>query len=725
LIESARPDNLSALFEARRDVWGPEAIHRAKSIGRFEPAYQLDFVDAGLMPAIEGQIHEKLDHLLTEALSSSDARSGSVDARGVFQGVFRLLAAKILLDRGHPLTMSWDTGDVSSVLSSIGAYYGLTAGYDFARLRAKLDAAWRVLSKGMSVANISADDLAFVYENTLVTPATRRRFGTHSTPRHVAEYVVSRLGLWRGEENLPEVFEPFAGAGVFLVSALRHMREALPHDWNDQRRHDLLVKKISGSEIDAFACEVATLCMILADYPNKNGWKIENCDVFADGVLRQQLSSAKVVLCNPPFEIFDAKQRARYPDITSVSGAQAEAVLMLALQARPDALGFVLPQAFLMDRAYRAHRHLVEQSFREVELVSLPDGVFRFSQVETALLIARDPIHRAGEEQTIRASEVDDRDRNAFRLSGQPSRTRELHRRVPTSIDSALWIPPLGPLWQRLSGGRTLGSVFEGHWGIRWLEGRQSSAASEQPGPNRALGLLNARDHRQFVLGHPKWLDVDPSHLYGAGDLPWDRAKLLCNAARLSRGRWRLAAAADASGLRASQQFVGLWPRNESQVDLDAYVAVLNSPLANAYLDDHSTDKRLRIATLLALPIPKEVPPELGDLAREYQRELSRRQRELGLDTRLNELLDEMDSLVLECFDLPPRLMRALLASFGDVSRPVVHDWQPWRVSETDPALTIAELRSKRIALACRNWLREELQPVSKREAEQASAYLP
>ena len=725
LIESTRLEELAALFEARKDVWGPEAIHRAKSIGRVEPVYQLDFVDVGLMPAIEGQIHERLDRLLAETLAAANSRFNAANIRGIFQGVFRLLAAKILLDRRHPLASVWDTNDVKSILSGIGEYYGLAVGFDINVSTAQLTAAWEVISKGVSVANISADDLAFVYENTLVTPVTRQRYGTHSTPRHVAEYIVNRLGLWRRGENPPEVYEPFAGAGVFLVSALRHMRESLPHDWSDQKRHNLLVKKISGAEIDAFACEVATLSMVLADYPNKNGWKVENIDLFVDGVLPQRLSTANVVLCNPPFEAFTSGQRSSYPTISSLGGGQAEAVLMMALKASPEALGFVLPRAFLMDRAYRDHRRLIEKRFREVELVSLPDGVFQVSQVETALLIARDPTEDSSKQQIIRSSEVDDNDRQSFRLRGQPSRSREMKRFVPSSNDGALWIPPLHALWRRLVSNPSLGTIFEGHWGIRWLDKRQRSAANEQPGANRALGLLNARDHRQFVLGRTAWLDVNPAHLYGAGDLPWDQPKLLCNAVRLSRSRWRLAAAVDRKSLRASQQFVGLWAKHGTNVDLDAFAAILNSPLANAFLHDHTTDKRLRIATLLALPLPMKIPSTLGELTREYQRELSRGRGQIGSDARLNKLLDGMDSVVLEAFDLPPRLIRDLLASFAEAPRPVVHDWQTWQVSEADPALTIEELRSNRVAMSRRNWLAEELRPVSKREADAASAYLP
>ena len=335
LIERASLDAIDRLFEARRDTWNPDSIHRAKSIGRFNAAYQLDFVDIGLMPAIEGQIHEKLDRLLNETLAATRDAGVADDDKAMFQGVFRLVAAKILTDREHRASATWNKDDVRSVLAGIGNFYGLTDAFPTEAVGGKLSAAWNILRSGLNVSNISADDLAFVYENTLVTPETRRIYGTHSTPRHVAEYIVGRLDLWRDVSEPPKIYEPFAGAGVFLVSALRHLREGLPHDWTDRQRHDLLVKKIKGSEIDAFACEVAVLSLILADYPNKNGWKIENIDLFKDDALSTRLTKADVVLCNPPFEIFNNDERALYPQVAEVSGARAEAVLGLTLRVAP------------------------------------------------------------------------------------------------------------------------------------------------------------------------------------------------------------------------------------------------------------------------------------------------------------------------------------------------------------------------------------------------------
>lgn len=722
LIQRAHLEALDRVFDERKDIWAPDSIHRAKSIGRFNSQYQLDFVDIGLIPAIEGEIHEKLDRLLNETLAATREAGVRDGVRNLFQGVFRLLAAKILMDREHQASKAWDPTDVRSVLSSIGDYYGLAETFSVNSVARLLSDSWAVLRAGLNVSNISADDLAFVYENTLVTPETRRTYGTHSTPRHVAEYVVGRLDLWREALQPPLVYEPFAGAGVFLVSALRHLRDGLPSDWTDRQRHNLLVGKIRGSEVDAFACEVAVLSLILADYPNKNGWKVENVDLFKGNALASRLAAADVVLCNPPFEILTSQERIAYPEIAAISGSKAEAVLTLTLRAKPKALGFVLPRTFLMDRAYREQRREIEKNYREIELVSLPDGVFAVSQVETALLIAKGP-RISDAQQIVRSSEVDDRDRRAFKFRGLPSRTRQEFRSVSRFEIGSLWIPPLGPLWQRLSTSPRIGDLVDGHWGLRWLHRRQGTAGADQAGENRAPGLLRANDHRQFALGQPLWLDIDPAHLYAGGDLRWSSPKILCNAARLSRGYWRLAAAVDREGLYASQQFVGLWPR-DSNVDLDALTAILNGPLANAFMAEHSTEKRFRIRSLLAVPMPASLPHGLGQLAREYA-SLLQQPTKARRDDQAASLLNQIDELVLDAYDIPPRLCRSLLASFTGNNRPVVHLWEPWSVSLDDPALSLSELRSGLLDRARGHWPKQVFSPVSEDEAAAAAPYLP
>lgn len=715
---------LPRYFADNKACWAPDAIHRAKSIGQIEPQFQLDFVDTGLITAIEGEVHAKLDRLLHEALDSSmKASDTDTGARALFRGVFRLLAAKILIDRGHPSASAWADYSVEMVLNSIGQYYQLdTAGSDDPWPgSARLAEAWTTLRSGLNVANVSADDLAYVYENTLVTPQARRDFGTHSTPRHVAEYIVRRLRLWEHGTQLPKVFEPFAGAGVFLVSALRHMRDGLPHDWTDQQRHDILVKHIRGSEIDPFACEVAKLSLILADYPNANGWMIEEADLLQNGALASRVEGANVILCNPPFESLDANQRAIYTDAAEINANKAVFALETALRAKPDALGFVVPRALLVDRRYRTQRAAIERQFRDVELVSLPDGVFNVSQAETALLIARGkPAERSA--QVVRASEVDDRDRRSFVQTGMPSRTREIVRQWLPSSEGNLWVPPLAAIWQHLSELPTLGQLVEGHWGIRWNDGNQSSHCSASHLPDWKRGVFTAQDHRQFRLGESGWLDVDPRTIYGAANLPWDQPKILCNAIRLSRRYWRLAAAVDRTGLVASQQFIGLWQRPDAgDVDLDALAAVINSPVFNAFVSDYSFDKRFRIKTILNARIPTILPPRLGDLAREYSAHAASG----AQSSELAKQLMNIDAEILAAYDLPPRLERMLLAAFDGSERPVAHGWSGWGLDASGPAFSLGEHLRGLPESAGGGWLGRKMQPVSNEEGALVAPYLP
>ena len=223
---------LDALFARNADNWSPHAVHRAKALGQTQTAYQLDFVDLGLMPMIEHEIEVKLDQLLGEVIAK--LLTGIDDLRreeAVFRTTFRLLAAKILIDRQHPDAASWSTAPVAEVLAGIETYYHLdqiARSAVGALQTATVETAWATLRSAINFRNISSDSLAFVYENTLVTADTRKRFGTHSTPRQIAEYVVSQLDLGRFDLEDISIYEPFAGAGMFLVAALRHLRDRLP-----------------------------------------------------------------------------------------------------------------------------------------------------------------------------------------------------------------------------------------------------------------------------------------------------------------------------------------------------------------------------------------------------------------------------------------------------------------------------------------------------------------
>ena len=134
------------------------------------------------------------------------------------------------------------------MLKEIAGYYKLAPlPRETAPLKGSVfDLAWQRLRNGINFQNISSDDLSFVYENTLVTGETREHFGTHSTPRAMAEYIVNRLELWRYDISSTKVYEPFAGAGVFMVAALRLLRDLLPIGMPDRERHAFLLSAFAA-----------------------------------------------------------------------------------------------------------------------------------------------------------------------------------------------------------------------------------------------------------------------------------------------------------------------------------------------------------------------------------------------------------------------------------------------------------------------------------------------
>jgi hypothetical protein len=149
---------------------------------------------------------------------------------------------------------------------------------------------------------------------------------------------------------------------------------------------------------------------------------------------------------------------------------------------------------------------------------------------------------------------------------------------------------------------------------------------------------------------------------------PGGKPKILTNVARLSRGPWRLAAAYDASGLVASQAFFGLW-LTDAGFPIEALEAVLNGPLANAFLTERASNQHFTNELLKRLPVPKH--QNLNEITQTVLRFRNARAaaqahglKRPGADEHLSRLLVELDAEVLKAYELPPRLERRLLEFF-------------------------------------------------------------
>ena len=153
-----------------------------------------------------------------------------------------------------------------------------------------------------------------------------------------------------------------------------------------------------------------------------------------------------------------------------------------------------------------------------------------------------------------------------------------------------------------------------------------------------------------------------------------------------------------------------------------ALSAILNSPIANAFIFTHSPDYRFRAAALQQIPILRFIPTSLGDLVTEYSTRLNEPQ--AFADSRLPDLLLQIDKAVLKAYDLTPRLERELLELFRGAKRPVAHDWEHWLPEDFKPFVPLQEYLSEQYRKATEPWIQEVFKPLPPDDAAALREYM-
>ena len=673
-LETVGLGELQELFARHKEAWSPQRVLRAKSSGTI--ATQLDFLDLDLLPLLDHEVRVKLDRLLqdtvTLAIDTYEQQAPFTDEHypPLFRLVFRLIASKVLADRNHP--GDWVMQDPKPVIKAVEDFYfqDHTPEPVLEDYNTQV-AIWSRIRGTFHFQNLSVDSLAYVYENTLVTRKTRKSFGIHSTPPAIAEYIVRRLPLDTLKSTQWRVFEPFSGHSVFLVAAMQRMRELLPSTMAPDERHQYFVEMLSGIEVDPFAREVARLSLMLADYPNPDGWNLFGADAFASPLFEEELGKANIVLCNPPFEKFSTHERTAYGNLTS-AWKPAE-ILNRVLRKPPDLLGFVLPRVFLAGRSYRALRASLGSTYSTIEVLALPERVFQHSGAEAVLLIC------SGRNQgavSLRTAEVYQRDLEDFYTVHRSSyEVERLVENASTVLADAMWQPPLEEVWQATAGMSRLGDFASIHRGIEYnvpfTENEAGLVADEErpgfvPGVHVVQGAVEP-----FVVTAPVFLNDDLDLMRTlAYEFPWNKPKLIVNASRQSRGPWNISASVDYQGLVCYRNFHGIWPTGE--LSLEVLAAVLNGPVANAFISTLGGNRYIRASTLKDIPVPEfgENQQQLiASLVRQYT---EARESWLPEKATTNEdqqrcltLMLSIDAEVLKAYDLEPRIERMLLDYFS------------------------------------------------------------
>lgn len=718
--------SLDEFFKAHKNQVTPEAIFRAKTLGRLQSQQQLSFVDAGTLEMVETEAGEQLSRLIERMMraTSQRLRMGSLDeldeksAQWLVKANFWLLAARLLQDKKVPNFKRLDLADIDTTFARVTRHYGapMDRPLSQARRNALVQAADE-LKQHASLALVSTETLAHVYENALITPQTRKALGTHSTPSWLVDYIFSRLAPWI--EAMPangrHVYEPTCGHAPFLLGALRLLSASSScNKLNDAERHEWLKKRLRGSEIDDFAREVARLSLTLADIPNPNGWLLDEGDLFQGDQLDARVREADIIVANPPFEAkaVGSVAGASANDLSHVSRA-AELLRRITVSSRPGTLvGLVIPQTLLDSPKVSTLRETLHREFEWLEILRLPDkDVFKMADVESAVLIGRRlpaASRPAARDATVFKNVIEDHV-PSFAKDGTATVTQERSLSAASSApEYSLLLPDLADIWDHLNGVGTLGDIAEIGQGFSFRSQSDPTFPSNQTQTSEikcsgfAPGFYDFPNHQLTHENPPLvWVNRNPATIsrprsgYVEG-IP----QVVFNYAPVSRGPWRIAAYLDPDGRPATSRFLVARPRLPKH-SLVFIWSILNSPLANAFSKAFCGKRDVLAGTMRQLPLPVPSDKQLWEIesaafayieacirvgatraGKSSKRTSTSETPELpGLlenkenhlhstnPSHLRDLHWRMDAAVLRLYNLPPELERQLLDYFAGHSR--------------------------------------------------------
>lgn len=707
LVEAYSASQVADMLASRANEWRPQNLLRLKNAGSYQWNRQLGLF-VGLLPELEERIQENLAPLLQETLvevrrSYVDSTRREPNPAQIFKLIFRVLTAKVFFDR-QVSGFSRLSGDADELLEAVAKHYR----DDNLRLlnRESRQIAADRIWKEFDFRNLSVEVLAQMWSSTLVDAETRRKFSIHRTSRTIVRYMLERIPFSSSGDDKRIILEPCSGSAAFLLGAMNILRPRL-FAMDASERHRYFVNHLAGIEADPFAVEISTLALTLTDFPNPDGWDIAHGNVFDDSVSKSYLNRAAVVLCNPPYSDLDPGERSHSRYVQQPAGVLDQVLRHL----HPEGvLGFVLPRIFVDGRgAYAEIRERIAKRFASVEITLLPDRAFPDADSEIALVIAVDPIpHKAAH---VVSRKVNDNPSawSEFEASQQVSSEYA----AEFSFDAAgrsLLIPELPEVWNFLDSYPTLDEVAEIHRGIEWNipltehgreTGNRSKLVKHHPAEGFKEGIAPQTDFKIFEQPATAYLNFRPElQRGGPWRHAWDKPKVILNKAARSRGRWRMASFPDTRGLSCYQTYFGVWPK--SVLDEWSLSAILNSPVANAFVATREGKTDVTKETLMLIPVPHltEVQQRrLKELIKEYLRVTSSAPLE-NMQGDAEGLLKQIDAAVLSGYRMPPRIERQLLDFFRDQDRPITHSFSEYFPQDFSAYFSLSEYLSPNFSAA-------------------------
>ncbi len=691
------------MFVDRTPVWRPEALMRAKNIGKFHSTFQLNLF-SGLLPELEEKIQASLEPILkntlvdtVEAYRQSSGREPN--PAHLFKLIFWILTAKVFYDRRVKGFKSLSL-DADEILKAVAKQYREPAPNLLNSIARKV--AVSHIWNGLDFRNLSVEVLSQMWTSMLVDKETKKRLGIHRTSRTIVQYIVEKIPFDQTGDDKRIIFEPCSGSAGFLIGAMNKLRKKL-FGMIPEERHEYFIQHFTGIEQEFIGVEISKLALTLADFPNPGGWNIAQGDVFGEGVMTNHLRQSAVVLCNPPFQLFEPEIRNRYQ--LQSPWKPVELMHRILKDLHPSGvLGFVLPLNFVDGNNYKEIRKRLAERFAVIDVTALPDKAFEDASVEPALLIAKEPIpHNTCKLVFQKVYDSTTAWKN-FELFHEISFAPPVEEKSVQELKESFAIPELQKVWAYLKNYPSLDDIAELHRGLEWNvpltkngkeTGNRQWLERKDSAPDYILGVPTKAKFNVFEVPELRFLNREKKYQRRNGySYDWEKPKAIVVKNTKSRRHWRIAAFADTEGIATTTGFYGVW----AKADCDEVVlaAILNSPVANAFVATREGKQNITKEILKQIPVPYFTDEQIEQL-----RVLVKRYHEA---TKLTEffnastddpetVLKQIDALVLDGYRMPPRLERELLDFFNGhgKDRPTPHDFGDYFPKDFEMYFSLSE----------------------------------
>ena len=222
-------------------------------------------------------------------------------------------------------------------------------------------------------------------------PYFKGDMGQYFTPREIVEFIIKMI-----EPNQKDrVLDPACGSGGFLLYAMEYIQEEAPEYYDKGTTgyykywHDFAEKRLFGIEVNDAIARIAKMNMILHDDGHSNvigNDALINFDRLYDQNRGFEKESFDIILTNPPFGANIKKEEKTYLDnykLGKERNSQKTEILFLErcfdfLKWGNGKLAIVLPDGILNNSSLQYVRDYIEQRYKILAVVSLPQTAFRY-----------------------------------------------------------------------------------------------------------------------------------------------------------------------------------------------------------------------------------------------------------------------------------------------------------------------------------------------------------